>query len=442
MEDILLYMYNQNKCLPYLILEDGTYKFVGNYKDPVRHDELREIEDKSFQIILPIEAILDENYFVNSDGVIEYRKPYCTKCNSHNIIKKDSNWKELFLEDGVPIRVKVKRYYCKKCKKKFQVEFTKVYGKFCNFSNNFRNKIVKCREHGWMSLRSIKRQIKDWFDIDFSHESIRKALLVDGDFYYFNDDVILSGYYGYDEQWEKVNGNWIYYLVLFDLVNNVPVASMLTEKLYDEVIKNFIDMSIPFKDRIAIVTDLKPEYDKIMSELKFVHQHCTFHLEKNIKSNMIKKINKDMVNYRFELKNTHPEYSEDVLDEIIKKEKEEVKSEMWEYIADFMELFKQPTFDEAIDYINFLKNEMEYYPQHLAEYLNKNFFPEYRKFLRFLEEDYKDKLESTNNKLENFNGNTMPKYEKRSYRTKRGLWSALMHKKDGWIKRRNEDLTS
>lgn len=28
---------------------------------------------------------------------------------------------------------------------------------------------------------------------------------------------------------------------------------------------------------------------------------------------------------------------------------------MWEYIADFMELFKQPSFDEAIDYINFLK---------------------------------------------------------------------------------------
>ena len=100
-------------------------------------------------------------------------------------------------------------------------------------------------------------------------------------------------------------------------------------------------MSIPFKDRIAIVTDLKLEYDKIMEELGFVHQHCTFHLEKNIKNNMENKINKDMVNYRSELKNTHPEYSEYDLDEIIKEEKEEVKSEMWEYIADFMELFKQ-----------------------------------------------------------------------------------------------------
>lgn len=112
----------------------------------------------------------------------------------------------------MPIRVKVKRYYCKKCKKNFQVEFEKYYSKFCNFSNNFKDKIVKCREHGWMSLGNIKRQIKDWFGIDLSHESIRKALLVEGEFYYFNEDVKLSGYYGYDEQWEKVKGNWIYYL--------------------------------------------------------------------------------------------------------------------------------------------------------------------------------------------------------------------------------------
>ncbi len=122
-------MYNKNKCLPFLILEDGQYIFIG-YNDPVRHDENYEIDDNSFQIILPIESILDKNYFVNSKGVIEYRKPYCTKCNSYNIIRKDSNWKELLLDPSVPIKVKVKRYYCKKCKKKFQVEFDKYYGKF------------------------------------------------------------------------------------------------------------------------------------------------------------------------------------------------------------------------------------------------------------------------------------------------------------------------
>lgn len=47
---------------------------------------------------------------------------------------------------------------------------------------------------------------------------------------------------------------------------------------------------------------------------------------------MEKKINKAMVNYRFKLKNTRPEYCEYDLDEMIKEKKEEVKSEIWEYI--------------------------------------------------------------------------------------------------------------
>ena len=435
-------MYNKNKCLPYLILEDGQYIFIGDFKDPVRHDEYREISDNSYQIILSIESILDKNYFVNSNGIIEYRKPFCSKCNSHKVIKKDFNWKILYLEKGVPVRVKVRRYLCRKCGKKSQTEFLKFYNKYSNLPNFFKDKIRYARQNYWISLRGIKYLIEDWFGITISHETIRKALLVDGGFYYFNDEVKLSGYYAYDEQWERVEGKWIYYLIIFDIVNNVPVASMLTKKLDTDIIKNFIKNSIPDKDRVAIITDLKPEYDSIMNELSFVHQHCTFHLEKNIKTKMKEEIRKDMINYRFELKNNHPEYSDDELDEIIKEEKKEVKEEIWGYIKEFMQIFKQPTFNEAINYINHLKKEIKYFPKHLSEYLNKNFFPEYRKYLRYLENDYINHLEPTNNKLENYNGNTMPRYEKKSYRTMKGLWSALMHKKDGWIKRRKQDLTN
>lgn len=38
-----------------------------------------------------------------------------------------------------------------------------------------------------------------------------------------------------------------------------------------------------------------------------------------------------------------------------------------------MELFKQSTFDEAVEYIEFLKDEIKYYSEHLAKYLKKNF---------------------------------------------------------------------
>ena len=69
MEDILFIMQNENKSLPSYILEDGQYKLIENYRDPVRYEVEIEKMDNSFQIILPIESILDDNYLINADGV-------------------------------------------------------------------------------------------------------------------------------------------------------------------------------------------------------------------------------------------------------------------------------------------------------------------------------------------------------------------------------------
>ena len=58
------------------------------------------------------------------------------------------------------------------------------------------------------------------------------------------------------------------------------------------------------------------------------------------------------------------------------------------------------------------------------------------------EKDYIKKLDQDNNKLENFNKITMPRYEKKTYRTFRGLLSALMHKTDVWIENRKKEHTT
>lgn len=147
LEDKLLYMYSENNCLPFVILENGQYIFVGDFVDQIRHDNRREILDNSFQIILPIKSILDDTFFVNSDGVIEYRERHCCKCGSKHVIKKDYNWRTLYLEKGIPIKVKIKRYLCRKCGKKSQTEFLGFYAKYSNFSNIIKNKIVNAREN-------------------------------------------------------------------------------------------------------------------------------------------------------------------------------------------------------------------------------------------------------------------------------------------------------
>ncbi|WP_295592418.1 hypothetical protein [uncultured Methanobrevibacter sp.] len=76
------------------------------------------------------------------------------------------------------IRIKVKRYKCKKCERNFQVEFTEYWGKFCNFSNKIKNKAKILLYHGWKSLRNIGNDFKSLLDFDISHESVRKALKI------------------------------------------------------------------------------------------------------------------------------------------------------------------------------------------------------------------------------------------------------------------------
>ena len=157
---------------------------------------------------------------------------------------------------------------------------------------------------------------------------------------------------------------------------------------------------------------------------------------------MQSEINKTIKNYKQELKRKHPELSDYKIKKINKDKKEDLKQEIKEYLELFHELFNQQNFNKAIRYIDLLKNELKGFPKPLAKYLNKNLFPEYRKFLKFLENPFKEKLERTNNKLENYLGNTLDKHTKKIYRTPEGLFAYIMSRKDGWIENRNQDLTN
>ena len=146
MEDKYLYMKSKNKCLPYLYLENNQYIFIGDIEDPKRNGRVNEVEEdrKNFvQIILPIASIIDNRYQVNEEGVIEERHPYCKHCHSSSFQRKGYNWRTICLEKGILIRVKVKRYKCKCCRRLYQTEFSNLYEKFHNYSENFKKLMRK-----------------------------------------------------------------------------------------------------------------------------------------------------------------------------------------------------------------------------------------------------------------------------------------------------------
>ena len=152
LEDKYLYMKRKNKCLPCLTLDGEQYIFNYFISDPVRKNDEKSSKSKfgenTVQFVLYIDGILDENCFINEKGVIEYHDPHCKNCFSNDLIKKSFNKRKIYLENGIGVIIKVKRYLCKKCRKYTQVRLNGIYEDYCNFSIRMKNKAVKIRTKG------------------------------------------------------------------------------------------------------------------------------------------------------------------------------------------------------------------------------------------------------------------------------------------------------
>ena len=259
--------------------------------------------------------------------------------------------------------------------------------------------------------------------------------------YYLNQEIKPSGFYGYDVQWEPLDDGYHYRHLLFDLVNNAPVAESLAP---DEDLKTtyeFINKSVKPIDRKAIITDLKPGYDGVMKKLGFKHQHCIYHLRLTINERIKKFLKQKDIELRIQFKKENEKISEYKLNKKVKKEIENLKDEINIYKQLFFELFEQQTYDKAISYIDLLRNEINNFPEVLKNYLIKDFFPEYKKFLWFLEDEFKGKLTRTDNDSEMYFHATLPKAEKKRYRTEEGVFNQICNRKNGWMKNIKSQLT-
>jgi hypothetical protein len=293
------------------------------------------------------------------------------------------------------------------------------------------------------SLRNTSKTHKIFNNISISHETVRKSCTILNETYFTCDIEELSGYYGFDEQWVAIDGEkWKYRYVLFDLVHNVPIAEGLYDDKDAETIKKFIENTIPHHKRKVIVTDLRDEYDSLMRSLKFQHQYCTFHLIKNINKKIKEHLKQKKGEIEKNIKKTCPELNKKQLKEKVEKELERMEKDINMYKSIFLDLFKQETYEGALKQVARLKYILGDFPEFLADYLNQEFFPKHVKFLTFLKEEHKEKINSTNNKTENYIGNIMPKADKNKYRTKIGFINQIYHRTKNWIKNTKNQLTN
>jgi hypothetical protein len=413
-------------------LSDVQYKFFVSEeyeKQEKEHEKRRKLS-------------VDKSVYMIDEVTYAYNTPFCGKCYSRKVWAHSLNFKMLIDANGVQHDIFVQRYYCKSCGKLTQTEFDE-YDKYCNFSNETKEKSVKTMELDRVSLRNTSKTHENFNNVKISHETVRKSCLSLKDTYFKCDIEELSGYFGYDEQWAAIDGEkWKYRYTLFDLIHDMPIAEAMYDDMKTDTIKKFIEDTIPRHKRTLIVTDIKDEYDSLMTNLGFEHQYCTFHLIKNINKQIRKHLNETKVKNEKKIKKTQPELNKKQLKEKVEMELKIIKEEINLYKRVFLDLFKQKTYEDALRYVERLKYILDDFPEFFAKYLKKEFFPIYKKFLTFLKEPHKGKINSTNNKTENYIGNIMPKADKNKYRTKIGFMNQIYHRTKNWTKNRKYSLTN
>ena len=437
------YMYMKSENIKSLIckLVGKEYKFFySDGSDPLENMKVIKPKiscvDNSIQTYFFFGDFAFEGLCFDKNGVLCYVVPFCKHCKSFNVIRKDFNWRKVFNSHGELENLKLKRYECKKCGRKSQTELFGVFDSYAKIPNNIKDLVGLSLRNGDKTLRQHSKDIKLFTKIPISHETVRKSLFTDNSDHYRKFDFEFSGYYAYDAQWLPYKGKFIYRLVLIDTIKYLPVAEAIVKTEDKKTIKNFINKSIPSYKRKAITTDSQKGYDEVMFELGFnYHQNCTFHFLQRINELINKETNKFKNQFKKDLKNSNPNYSESKINYLAKKEAKSYRKQFKIFHDEIKEIFEQDTYDDALNQINKIRTKITEYPSFLAEYLNKNFFPIYNRFIIFLKKEVKDKLEKTNNKCENYIGKILKKSRKGDFKTISGVFDYICHKIEGWFER-------
>ena len=87
-----------------------------------------------------------------------------------------------------------------------------------SFSNDLLGLAASVKELNWSSYRDIAEYYNIFLGISISHETIRKALdVIEGNEIVY-DIPELSGYYGYNAQWVKINNKWKFRHTIYDII--------------------------------------------------------------------------------------------------------------------------------------------------------------------------------------------------------------------------------
>ena len=231
---------------------------------------------------------------LHAGNQFEIYNPRCPACGSSKIIKQEYYQRNLKLAELGQQKIRVRRYYCKTCNKKFTTPLDAIVKKGHQYAKIYQKNIKESYGTGYCSFRHLKKIFLSIYENAPSHQTIynwiKNAFTKSK-----SRDSNFSGYYCYDEQYLRFNGQRVYRLSMFDSLLNKPVIEDIYDNLEYDTIDTFIRKAISDKPVHAITTDHRRKYKRILDKLRINHQLCIFHLFEMIGKKVYPKLNSEFV---------------------------------------------------------------------------------------------------------------------------------------------------
>jgi transposase-like protein len=164
------------------------------------------------------------------------------------------------------VKAEIQSYKCKKCGKKFKTDISEIADDNSNFTHEFKMKSLELVALFFGSVRNVAYKVKKDTGVSVSRQTIENWIL---EYKNLNKELNnrYSGYYIFDVEWVKIQGEWNYRFTLFDSKQNTVVADEIYSKENSKNIQEFLDTNTMNKNKVAITTDLDEKYKPIFENL-------------------------------------------------------------------------------------------------------------------------------------------------------------------------------
>lgn len=225
------------------------------------------------------------NVKIAKSGIIHTNRIRCDCCGRICNYNGSSNTGKHILSRSTGSFFRKGQQYCPDCEKTIQVENSWIDNMILSLNQFVTSQIISLSEQ--LSEDEIVTHLETTMSIKISKSTIHNVITKSNEDF---EDIefeyeIKNEFYGYDEQFLKIDGKRAYRVVFYDLTGNKVIYEKIHYYFSQKILKEILKKVFPNTKPKGFVTDMRLEYPNAFRSVfgkKIKLQFCVFHLNKLI----------------------------------------------------------------------------------------------------------------------------------------------------------------